>query len=161
MNLAFHKKSKETGSLSQLNFNTFKFPKLGIYTRSIHVMCVLNKNRMMDNVQKHNNCINIPLSPTSRSYLNYGKTWESLVAHGHEWQSETETQIKAKKIRKTLIHTIIEEIKCEPNYKKVVSWLFMDSYQMINGFIVLALILKWIRSRCLIHENKRRRRRKQ
>jgi hypothetical protein len=31
--------------------------------------CVLNKSRMMDNVQKHNNYINIPSSQTFRSYL--------------------------------------------------------------------------------------------
>jgi hypothetical protein len=32
---------------------------------------ILNKNRTMDNVDKHNNCINILLSPTFRSYLRF------------------------------------------------------------------------------------------
>jgi hypothetical protein len=27
-------------------------------------LCVLNENRTMDNVQKHNNCINMPSSQT-------------------------------------------------------------------------------------------------
>jgi hypothetical protein len=30
--------------------------------------CILNKNRTMDNVQKHNNCINISSSQTFRYY---------------------------------------------------------------------------------------------
>jgi hypothetical protein len=35
--------------------------------------CVLNKNRMMDNVQKHNNYINtIPLSQTFGAYYLFG-----------------------------------------------------------------------------------------
>jgi hypothetical protein len=34
------------------------------------MLCVLNKNRTMDNIQKHNNRINIPSSQTFRSYLN-------------------------------------------------------------------------------------------
>jgi hypothetical protein len=29
---------------------------------------VLNKNRMMDNVQKHNTCISVPVSQPYRSY---------------------------------------------------------------------------------------------
>jgi hypothetical protein len=30
--------------------------------------CVLNKSRMMDNVQKHHICVNVPMSLTFRSY---------------------------------------------------------------------------------------------
>jgi hypothetical protein len=32
-------------------------------------LCVLNKNRTMDNVQKQNYCVNIPSSQTCRFYL--------------------------------------------------------------------------------------------
>jgi hypothetical protein len=35
MSLAFREKSEMAGSISQLNLNSFKFPKLRIYTRSI------------------------------------------------------------------------------------------------------------------------------
>jgi hypothetical protein len=38
----------------------------------------LNKNRTMDNVQKHNSCFNIPLSQTFRSYLCYVFSQTSL-----------------------------------------------------------------------------------
>jgi hypothetical protein len=34
----------------------------------LRTLCVLNKNRRMDNVQKHNNCINISSSQIFRSY---------------------------------------------------------------------------------------------
>jgi hypothetical protein len=61
MNFAFHKRSLEIGSLSQVNLNMFKFLRLRI---SSPYMCVLNKNRMMDNVQKYKNYINIPSSQT-------------------------------------------------------------------------------------------------
>jgi hypothetical protein len=44
--------------------------------------CVLNKNRTMDNVQKHNSCINILLPQTFRSYLdddvNFSRAWENI-----------------------------------------------------------------------------------
>jgi hypothetical protein len=38
MSLAFREKSEMIGSPGQLNLNTFKFPKLRTYTRSILVM---------------------------------------------------------------------------------------------------------------------------
>jgi hypothetical protein len=38
MSLAFHEKSEMIGSLSQLDLESFKFSKIGIYTRSILVM---------------------------------------------------------------------------------------------------------------------------
>jgi hypothetical protein len=40
------------------------FPEDGDRIQSLKY-CVLNKNRMMDNVQKHNVCINVPSSQTS------------------------------------------------------------------------------------------------
>jgi hypothetical protein len=34
---------------------------------------LLNKNRTMDNVQKHNTCVNVPLSQTFRAFPVLGK----------------------------------------------------------------------------------------
>jgi hypothetical protein len=44
------------------------------------MLCVVNKNRMMDNVQKHNNCMDIPSSQTFKS--NNVNIYDYMLSNG-------------------------------------------------------------------------------
>jgi hypothetical protein len=52
-----------------------------------------NKNRMMDNVQKHNNCISIPLPQTFRSYVRNAVYLDSVRCPSKLYKSTIPTTI--------------------------------------------------------------------
>jgi hypothetical protein len=75
------------GHYTSSHFFTYSTKVRGL--ESVSETCVLNKNTTMDNVQKHNNCINIPSSQKFTSYSPFSSVYPSSVPKASSFDPET------------------------------------------------------------------------